>query len=176
MAAGRSQTVLSGGRERLEGVMSGQVIEAARQIACPSCGAVEDFKKASVLYEAGTSSLDGRTHSGGVGLGFSGGGIGIGVGSSAGTIRGTQQTNLAQKLAPPYYPQNWGIGKWFLILVFTVLIGNATNAPTIGFLFLGGLIYWRHTSKKKARALHQSLYQKWDTLWHCCRCGNSSYV
>lgn len=64
---------------------------------CSGCGAIGAFRKFSVIFEEGTHSIS--TSTSGVGVGLSGGGVGVGV--AGGRTKGSQQSDLARRVAPP---------------------------------------------------------------------------
>ena len=132
---------------------------------CPKCGAT-DMVKASLAHEAGTSDIKSVT----VGAGIGGGGLGVGAAKS----KGTSQSLLAQRVAPPagefpglqlfvfgfiglsfaclYFGTPWWLWLLALVLLFALL------CPMI---------------MRDARA-HEALLREYNLKWLCQRCGEIS--
>lgn len=65
-------------------------------IQCQGCGS-EHVQKFSIVYDGGLSDINAKEA--GMGLGIGAGGLGLGAGSSK--IKGSHQSRLSQKAAPP---------------------------------------------------------------------------
>jgi len=134
---------------------------------CPKCGST-DMVKASLVHEAGTSDIKSVT----VGAGIGGGGLGVGAAKS----KGTSQSLLAQRVAPPagefpglllfvfgciglsfaclYFGTPWWLWLLALVLLFALL------CPMI---------------MRDARA-HEALLSEYNLKWLCQRCGEISSI
>jgi|GEM_PF-3224012 len=132
---------------------------------CPKCGAT-DTVKASLAHEAGTSDINAVT----VGAGLDGGGVGVGAAKS----RGTSQSLLAMRVAPPAGKYNSGV-------LFLVLAGLATygcisvGLPWWVWLILvlasGGLVSPLFMAEARE---HQQKLKEYELKWLCQRCGEIS--
>ena len=140
---------------------------ASMEKKCPKCGST-DMVKASLVHEAGTSDIKSVT----VGAGIGGGGLGVGAAKS----KGTSQSLLAQRVAPPagefpglqlfvfgfiglsfaclYFGTPWWLWLLALVLLFALL------CPMI---------------MRDARA-HEALLTEYNLKWLCQRCGEISSI
>lgn len=137
---------------------------------CPTCNS-DNVQKLSILYESGTNDIQtsSTTVGAGLGLGHTGG-----FGSAQTTTRGQSQSKLAQKAAPPakknYYP------------VLAILAGILLFMASSQFMFLfiavlliagGGFLLYK--AQIYNNTTWRELYEKWQKMWHCNKCGTIFY-
>jgi hypothetical protein len=141
---------------------------------CAQCQS-ENTQRIELIYEQGTSEIHTRSSSIGSAVSFGGG---FSVGSGVTTTRGTQQSRLAKKMAPP------GRAPTILALIAALILGGlaflAANTPgTLATFicvacFLGAAIciaysvYWE-------KSVREPKLDGWRKTWHCNRCGAVYY-
>jgi hypothetical protein len=143
-------------------------------IECSACKS-DNAQKMSLVYETGISSLDGKST--GVGIGVSRGGIGVGVGSSK--VKGTQQTELSKRAAPPAKKRLLRNTILYVIGILLVpgFINSTLNIDNQVLQMLVGLGYLAlaatHTYKSFMynKKVWPELYQRWDRQYMCLKCG-----
>ena len=83
------------GSETISGNRTGPAV-----LSCPTCGS-GNVQSLSIAYEGGLSTVNTRSSGSGIGIGIGRGGI-IGMfGTGGGKTRGTAQTALSRRCAPP---------------------------------------------------------------------------
>jgi hypothetical protein len=149
-------------------------------LRCPKCNST-DLKKVSIAHEEGLFQNESRTRLRAVVVG--GGGPDLVVGKA--TTRGTHQSALSKKLAPPV---KWSYLKvigwsvlvflsvgWVLFYVNTVTTNATTvlSAPLTAFGLSAGALFvvlmflvFRHN-----HAIHHRRLAEWDNSFICQRCG-----
>ena len=149
-------------------------------LRCPKCNST-DLKKVSLAYEEGLFRSEGRTRLRAVAVGS--GGPDLLVGRA--TTRGTGQSALSKKLAPPVKWSYLKVVGWsvlvFLVAGWLVFYVNTvtTNATTVssgpmtllalisGSMFVLLLFFvWRHN-----HSTYKQRYAQWDRSFLCERCG-----
>lgn len=133
-------------------------------INCPNCesGNVQSYQ---VAFESGLSDVNTKSS------GFSFGGAGLNFGS--GKTKGTSQTAMSQKTAPPRkfsYIRPFIIG---LIVAFVTsfFIREPAFLPNIVFVAVtGGLVYRAYSFNSKQ---WPELRQAWEKSFICHKCGHS---
>ena len=151
-------------------------------LRCPKCNST-DLKKVSLAYEEGLFRSEGKTRLRAV---VAGGGPDLVVGRA--TTRGTQQSVLSKKLAPPVkwsYLKviGWSVlvflsAGWLVFYVNTVTTKATTlsSAPLAAFGSITGMVLvllmfvvWRHN-----HATYPQRFAEWDRSFICQRCGSVS--
>ena len=147
---------------------------------CPSCGSSEHLLKASAAHEQGTSIVTGMTAN--IGALFTSHSVAPGL--AGGVYGGVQQTNLAQRLAPPPNPKirnDYTLILGIVIIIISLLLFQV--ALVVGAsMFLVGLIafvlgfFINAKCKRQYEAellYHARAMQEWRHLWYCTKCGNT---
>lgn len=139
---------------------------APSAFSCPSCGS-EQAKKLSLLHESGIAQLDTRTRGVGVTMGGS-----IGVGGAR--TRGTSQTELSRRVAPPP-PKSIATDFWISAATFIVLVlmtQGWSAGPMFALIGAVGLFAWL---ARRTRAYNRDVWQPARATWErsamCERCG-----
>lgn len=143
-------------------------------IQCQGCGS-ESIQKLSMVYDGGLSDINAKE--GGVGVGFGSGGIGIGIGSSK--IKGSNQSRLSQKAAPPEKKRVlkhfaiWGIGLFIVPPVVVSVLGwNSSIAQLLTLLsYLGAAGLHIYSGIQYNRRIYPGLFKRWDASFLCHKCG-----
>lgn len=143
-------------------------------IQCQGCGS-ESVQKLSVVYDGGLSDINAKE--GGVGVGFGSGGLGIGFGSSK--IKGSNQSRLSQKAAPPEKKKVikhfaiWGIGLFIVPPVVVSVFGwdssIAQVLTVLLYLWVAGLHVY--SDIRYNRRIYPGLFSRWDASFLCHKCG-----
>jgi hypothetical protein len=152
-------------------------------LRCPKCNST-DLRKVSIAHEEGLFRNESWTRLGAVVVGS--GGPDLVVGKA--TTRGTHQSALSKKLAPPVkwsYLKviGWSVlvflsAGWLVFYVNTVTTNATTvsSAPLTLFALIYGAIFalllflvWRHNHSS-----YQTQYAQWDKSFICERCGTVS--
>lgn len=141
--------------------------------ACPSCKD-ENTQRLSLAYESGRSDVN--SHSRGVGVGIGRGGIGVGVGGSK--TRGTSQTELSKKAAPPNKKSYWRIVKiWFVCTIVAQLVGGMMNSSWLTNVSVlatsGAALYFSYLAYKFNNKDWPVLVKNWQETFMCSRCGHN---
>lgn len=141
--------------------------------ACPSCKD-ENTQRLSLAYESGLSDVN--TRSSGVGVGIGRGGIGVGVGGSK--TKGTSQTELSKKAAPPNKKSYWRIVKiWFVCVIVVELMASGAHSEllktVIGLAALSALFYFCYQAYKFNSSEWPMLAKSWQETFMCSRCGHN---
>ena len=142
---------------------------------CQNCGAVGAFRKFSIIYEEGTHSINTST-AGGV----SGGGVGVGV--AGGETHGSQQSDLARRVAPPAQRSAQNdkqlqrvntIGCLVVVVLFPLTWAVFTVEAAIIVLMVTILTValWASTETTKANADLPARKAVWERKFLCTRCG-----
>jgi hypothetical protein len=140
---------------------------------CPNCQS-EDVQTLQVVFDEGTSRLDGRQTGGGVGWSP---GHGVGVGVGGGKIRGTTQSVLAQKAAPPKRKSVAGgvvvaiIGLVLLIGLVSAGGGAIAAGIIIGLILMALGVYAAYRANGYNASEWPGLYEQWRKSWMCRKCG-----
>ena len=147
---------------------------------CPSCGSSEHLLRASAAHEQGTSIVSGMTAN--IGALFTSHSVAPGL--AGGVYGGVQQTNLAQRLAPPPNPKirnDYTLILGIVIIIISLLLFQV--ALVVGAsMFLVGLIafvlgfFINAKCKRQYEAellYHARAMQEWRHLWYCTKCGNT---
>lgn len=142
---------------------------------CPVCGS-DHTQKVSAVYEAGTADTEGRSSHTGVAWAGEGDFIPA-IGSSKQT--GTQQTDLAKRLAPPALKE-WGAAVGCVPMIAAV-VGSISLAVIglpcfVGFtLTFVVVLLLMISSTQNDRAFNRDqlpkLKDEWQKKWYCHRCG-----
>ena len=143
-------------------------------IQCQGCGS-EHVQKLSVVYDGGLSDINAREA--GVGLGIGAGGLGLGVGSSK--IKGSHQSRLSQKAAPPEKKKVvkhllfWILGISFVPVAVLAILGWESNVARF-------LVVWSYIGAGAAHVLsdirynlkvYPGLFSRWNASFFCHKCG-----
>lgn len=163
------------------------IAPAALASHCPSCGS-DQIQRVAVIWSAGTSSV--QTQSSGIAVGVGGEGLVPVVGKSS--TSGTQQTRLAQQVAPPARTPTLkivfftpivgvalGLVLWFVAVL--VLIGLGTKANDVpGYVLEGTFLLVQALgialavqNYRRNRDEWPGEYAAWERRWFCHRCGTS---
>ena len=138
--------------------------DVASRMTCPGCGS-EQFKKLSLIRDAGVSHVS--TKSGGLGVGL-GGSIGIGAAKTT----GQHVTELARKAAPPE-PKSVAMYLFVGLIAGAVLGGMIssawTNAPGAFALIGAGVAFYKVSAYNQGE--YQNLMRAWSQKFMCERCG-----
>lgn len=143
-------------------------------IQCQSCGS-ENVQRLSIVYDGGLSEINAKES--GSGIGFGSGGLGVGFGSSK--IKGSNQSRLSQKAAPPEKKRVikhfaiWGIGL-FLVppVVVSVLGWDSSIAQLLTLLlYLGAAGLHIYSDIQYNRRIYPNLFTRWDESFLCHKCG-----
>lgn len=145
-------------------------------LQCSSCKS-ENVQKVSLVYESGISAITGKSTSTGVGM--SRGGLGVGVARSK--IKGSQQTELSRKAAPPAkkrFLRNliiYTVGFLFIpaIIISTLHIGNENMQMVVGFGYMALAAYHLYKNFMFNKKTWPSLYNIWNRQYMCLTCGNT---
>ncbi len=152
---------------------------ATNSFHCPNCGSA-DTQKSSLAYENGLSDINTRSTT--LGL-FSGrGGLGLGAGRTK--TKGSAQTKLSQKTAPPA-KKRYVKPLIFIILAPTLLnlilhllpinipnnIGNGLMTFENWAIPLA-CVAWIYVARSYNTKQWPSLKSIWDKAFICLRCDN----
>lgn len=159
--------------------MSEIMQESKQLIQCQSCGS-DNVQRLSIVYDGGTSEINAKES--GVGLGFGSGGLGIGLGSSK--IKGSNQSLLSRKVAPPAKKKTlkhfllWGIGLFIVpSLVVTIFEWNASFSQFLVVLaYLAAAGTHLYSDFQFNRTIFPDLFSRWDESFLCLKCGLVSQV
>jgi hypothetical protein len=143
-------------------------------IQCQGCGS-ENVQKLSIVFDSGLSDINAKE--GGVGIGFGSGGLGIGFGSSK--IKGSNQSRLSQKAAPPEKKRVikhfaiWGIGLFIVPpIVVSVLGWESSIAQFLTVLsYLAAAVLHIYSDIQYNRRIFPGLFSHWDSSYLCHKCG-----
>ena len=129
---------------------------------CSRCGS-DNTQRLEVIFDGGTQNIDTSSKTAGAGFGGA-----LGLGGAVTKTKGTSQTALAQKAAPPAKrPLLWAIIGFVLGFLFlsngAIVVGLVLLAIT-GFL---GYKAYQYNSEK-----WPGLYRHWEDCWMCQKCGN----
>ncbi len=156
------------------------VASSSKSLNCPFCGS-DTVARAEAIYEAGTYSKQ----SGHVAVAFTDDGMVPVFGGS----KGKQQSLLARRLAPPVRPNRRTtacelvIGVLFAGAAIAALVCFATGEHRLSVLFAGAAAFLvfplvlsysagtRH--HRKQLAVWQEMYNAWQQLWYCQKCGQT---
>jgi hypothetical protein len=150
-------------------------------LRCPNCGST-DLKKASLVYEEGSSRTKARSRL--RGLSFGDEGPNLVVGTSV--TNGTYQTEVSKQLRPP---KKWSYGRLLvaavlvalasLIFYVHVVMSSSTKSSGMSVVFLAVLgfsvllialfLTWRHN-----QLVYPRQFADWNASWQCSRCGGIS--
>ena len=148
------------------------MVTTTQAYKCPQCGS-QQIQKLSVIYESGTSDISTTTNHAGIAIGK-----GFSIMPLFGRSRtsGTQQSQLAQKAAPP---ARFSLSRTIASTASIVVVGGIVAA-----IFLGTWAFWLLAllvCGYTAFAIKQGLtynknqwpkaYQDWERRWMCHRCG-----
>ncbi len=142
-------------------------------VVCPCCNG-SNVQRQCAIYEGGTSNIDVGT------VGFFGG-DGLGIGSAR--SRGTTQTMLANRTAPPskrsYLPGNSLILKVLVVLLAPSIVGAVIGtfprplSDLLSYAVLAGVGYYWYTVFRFNRFEWPKLFSEWQQLWFCHQCATS---
>jgi hypothetical protein len=137
---------------------------------CPYCES-EDCKKVSLVFEAGTSAGS-FAGVGAAGAGYSGGSA-LGGGVSVGNT--SNQTLLAQRLAPPAKPDA-SVAIAAGLVTFVALIfgfsGRSVSGVVLAVAAINGLVaVFAGLVYSERQKSYPILLARWQDLWMCLRCG-----
>jgi hypothetical protein len=143
-------------------------------IQCQGCGS-ESVQKLSMVYDSGLSDINAKE--GGVGVGFGSGGIGIGFGSSK--IKGSNQSRLSQKAAPPEKKRAikhfaiWGIGLFIVPPVVVSVLGWDSSIAQLltVLLYLAAAGLHIYSDIQYNRRIYPGLFTRWTGSFLCHKCG-----
>jgi hypothetical protein len=132
---------------------------------CKYCKS-DNTQSLSVIYQSGTQDIN--TSSNAFGTVYSSGGIGFG--SATITTKGTAQSYLASRAAPPKRKS------FNTTIVFTILWLIGFMYAALSFVlflpFLAIAIFsWRKASNFNDK-VYPALREKWLHSWHCNKCGS----
>lgn len=132
---------------------------------CPKCGS-EHTQRLEIIYENGTHAID--TKSGTIGAGFGGG---FGAGGAKTQTKGTSQSTLAKKAAPPEKKSHlfWLLCGFFSFAVFAQ---NQIASYLIGLLLLVLAFFLAKTTIEYNSKEYPKLRKDWENSWMCQKCGN----
>lgn len=141
--------------------------------ACPSCKD-ENTQRLSLAYESGLSDVN--TRSSGVGVGIGRGGLGVGVGGSK--TRGTSQTELSKKAAPPNKKSYWRIVKfWFVGTLVAAWVASGANSALLQNLAAiatsSAALYFCYQVFVFNSNDWPVLVKNWQATFMCSRCGHN---
>jgi hypothetical protein len=130
---------------------------------CNKCNSA-NTQKLQVVYESGTSNVNSKSNTTGVGIG--GGSIGVGIADTK--TKGTVQTMLAKKVAPPLEKTHgWA--------TFSLLIGLwlcYCSVYSLASIIILPSIYFIYTATMHNQKIFPLLYKEWQESWYCNKCGN----
>lgn len=133
---------------------------------CDKCGS-DNTQRLEVVFENGTSNINTRSHSAGVGVGGT-----FGVGGVTTKTTGTSQTTLGGKAAPPPKKSY----KWAIIsILFGLIFWNANgdmSAMILGGLLMAAGAYFIYVAASYNKNKWPILYRYWQESWLCHKCGN----
>lgn len=131
---------------------------------CDKCNS-DNTQRLEVVFEGGTSIINTRSHSAGVGIGGD-----FGVGGITTRTSGTSQTVTGGKAAPPAKKTYaWAIINIFLAWFF---YGFGVPGLIIGVLLFVLAIYLYRTAANYNKNIWPPLYKYWQECWLCHKCGN----
>lgn len=133
-------------------------------IVCSSCQS-DNVQKLSLAYESGISDVNTKTK----GVSFGGGGLNFGGAKT----KGTSQTALSKRTAPP---RKYSYIKPLLIGLLASFIADialtSLNIPWLGYAVLavvsGGLLYRSYLYNHNQ---WPALYNSWSNSFICHKCG-----
>lgn len=132
---------------------------------CDKCNS-DNTQRLEIVYEGGTSEINTKSNT--TGLGF--GGV-LGVGGARTTTSGTSQTALGMKATPPMKKSY----KWAVI---SVAVGAAfastgmADKLTFGVPLIAAGAYFIYAAFTYNKDKWPPLYKYWQECWLCHKCGN----
>jgi len=145
------------------------------ELNCIRCGGAET-QRLSVAYESGISDIN--TSGTTTGLFASGNGLGIGGGSTR--TRGTAQTALSQRAAPPakkrYLKPLLLIGlllPFILPYLFQAILPGKVGNLIAEIIYVGCLLGWIAFALRYNTQQWPPLKAIWDRSFICLRCGTT---
>ena len=138
------------------------------ELHCPQCRSAE-VRRLSLVYRAGTSEV--QTRSGTIGMGATGAGLGAGFASTV--TQGTHQSLLAIDTAPP---QKKSVPlAFFLLALGLLMIAAGVSGEGVAFLVLGPLLsiigWWYLKAARTFNKKYPQLLARWEASFLCMRCG-----
>lgn len=134
-------------------------------LTCEACKS-ENIQKLSLVYEGGLTQLKGSQT--GIGFGIGGDGGAIGIGSSK--LKGTNQSVLSKKAAPPSRKKPFKVGFFYLLGAWLVYQFAPGNLAIVLLLIAGGAIHV-FANVRYNRRVFPGLFRTWDASFLCLKCG-----
>ena len=132
---------------------------------CEKCGS-DNTQRLQVAYESGTQEFNAESHTAGVGS-ISGA---LGLSGSITETKGTSQSVLAQKAAPPA-KKPLGFSLVCIVIGLLCLAGSgSTLLFGLAAESLGGFLFYRAVQFNSQQ--WPGLYQHWQGCWVCRKCGH----
>lgn len=144
---------------------------------CPKCGTQGCFRTFEMLHREGTSVVN--TKSGTTGIGVGGGALGIGFASTR--TAGTSQSQLAGIVAPPEpdtsYKAKYVIG---LIVGIVAMIAFQSSPDLVAFALIipiiAGIVWGTRARHEYEKNVWPGLVQRWRNSYMCTCCGATRIV
>lgn len=133
------------------------------------------MQRLSIVHAGGTSEINAKESS--VGLGFGSGGLGIGMGSSK--IKGNNQSMLSKKAAPPARKKTfkhfllWGIGLFITPGLIVSMMGwhSSPAQVVVVLVFLAAASIHLYSDFQFNRRIFPGLFARWEASFLCLKCG-----
>jgi len=129
---------------------------------CEKCGS-DNTQRLQMTYEGGTQDINVKSHTAGIGS-LSGA---LGLSGSITKSKGTSQSFLAQKVAPPQRRSLKGA----LIAIVAGLFFLGSSA-IIGFILIAIGCYFGYTAIQFNSKKWPELFKHWTESWICNKCGH----
>lgn len=129
---------------------------------CSKCGS-DNTQRLEVIFDGGTQNIDTSSKTAGAGFGGA-----LGLGGAVTKTKGTSQTALAQKAAPPAKrPLQWVI---IGFLLGFLLLGNGAIVVGVALLAITGFLGYKAYQYNSQE--WPGLYKHWKDCWMCHKCGD----
>lgn len=132
---------------------------------CPSCGS-DNAQRLQIIHEGGLKFQNSTALSGGA----AGGAFGE-AGALISTTRGTQQSVLSMRAAPPAQKRP-GCFAWTVLVISIVMLFTGQPTALVIGLIAGGLTVAYMVSQTRYNSKEwPPLYERWRQTFMCMRCG-----
>jgi len=132
---------------------------------CPSCGS-DNTQRLQIIHEGGLKFQNATAISGGA----AGGAFGE-AGALISTTRGTQQSVLSMRAAPPAQ-KRVGCVAWTLLIIEMIMLFTGQPTAIVIGLIAGGLTIAYMVSQTRYNSKEwPPLFERWQQTFMCMRCG-----
>lgn len=134
---------------------------------CKRCGS-DNTQRLSVAYQNGTSTINTRSNSVGVGVGSDG----LVLGSATTTTSGVSTSLLAARAAPP--PKKRYRVAFIIpvtIWIVAMLFGKSFTGTVLNLTGYAALAFSLFRTYQFNSQTWPQLYRHWQSMWVCHKCG-----